>query len=102
MIPRLVVLARLASSEAMASADAAASAGVELLRPLERRVLRWRDDAAADYAEIGARFRRSPGHMQRIETLARHKLATFVPAAKTPAVGSADVSPDSITENPQR
>ena len=68
MIPRLIVLAGLARSER------AASAGVEALRPVERRVLRWRD-AAADYSEIGSRFRRSAGHVQRIETLARYKLA---------------------------
>jgi DNA-directed RNA polymerase specialized sigma24 family protein len=77
MIHRIIVLARLARSEVAASAEAAASAGVEVLRPLERRVLRWRDDVAADYAEIGARFRRSADHVQRIETLARHKLAMF-------------------------
>ena len=40
----------------------------------QHRVLRWRD-AEADYSEIGARFRRSAGHVQRIETLARYKLA---------------------------
>jgi DNA-directed RNA polymerase specialized sigma24 family protein len=77
MIQRIVVLAGVARSEAIASAGAAASAGVDALRPLERRVLRWRDDAAADYAEIGARFRRSAAHVQRVETLARHKLAKF-------------------------
>jgi transcriptional regulator len=44
------------------------------LRPLERRVLRWRD-TGADYADIGVRFRRSAGHISRIESLARHKLA---------------------------
>jgi hypothetical protein len=101
MIPRLVDLARLARSEATASAGAAASAGVEVLRPLERRVLRWRDDAAADYAEIGARFQRSAAHVQRIETLARHKLARFVANATTTVVGTTEVSPDSIIEIPK-
>jgi Sigma-70, region 4 len=98
MIARIVVLARLARSEAVAAAGAAASAGADALRPLERRVLRWRDEAAADYAEIGARFRRSAAHVQRIETLARHKLAKFVADATTPVVGVTEVSPDAITE----
>jgi hypothetical protein len=96
MIARIVVLARLARSEAVAAAGA--SAGVDALRPLERRVLRWRDDAAADYAEIGARFRRSAAHVQRIETLARHKLAKFVADATTQVVAITEVSPNSNTE----
>lgn len=45
-----------------------------VLRPLERRVLRWRD-AGVGYAEIGAKFRRSPGHIRRVEGLARIKQA---------------------------
>lgn len=44
-----------------------------VLRPLERRVLRWRD-GGADYAEIGPRFRRSPGFVRQVEDLARYKL----------------------------
>jgi len=43
------------------------------LRPLERRMLRWRHYGAT-YAEIGARFRRSPAFVARVETLARYKL----------------------------
>ncbi len=43
------------------------------LRPLERRLLRWRHYGAT-YAEIGARFRRSPAFVARVETLARYKL----------------------------
>jgi DNA-binding CsgD family transcriptional regulator len=43
------------------------------LRPLERRMLRWRHHGAT-YAEIGARFRRSPAFVARVETLARYKL----------------------------
>lgn len=46
---------------------------VDVLRPLERRVLRWRS-GGADYAEIAPRFRRSPGFVQRVEDLARYKL----------------------------
>ena len=45
----------------------------DVLRPLERRVLRWRSDGAV-YAEIGPRFRRSPGFVQRVEALAHYKL----------------------------
>ena len=43
------------------------------LRPLERRVLRWREDGA-NYEEIGARFRRSAALIERVEELARYKL----------------------------
>jgi DNA-binding CsgD family transcriptional regulator len=48
--------------------------GAEGLRPLERRVLRWRNDGA-DYNEIGARFGRSAAHVERVERLARYKSA---------------------------
>jgi len=44
------------------------------LRPLERRILRWRDEGASP-AEIGPRFNRSPGFIERVEHLARYKLA---------------------------
>jgi hypothetical protein len=44
------------------------------LRPLERRILAWRD-AGASYAEIAARFRRSPAFVRRVEELARSRLA---------------------------
>src|SRR3954447_3817761 len=46
----------------------------EVLRPLERRVLRWRSDGH-DYEEIGTRFGRSAAHMERVEQLAIYKSA---------------------------
>ena len=45
------------------------------LRPLEQRVLRWRENGS-DYVDIGRRFGRSADHMQRVEALARYKLRT--------------------------
>jgi DNA-binding CsgD family transcriptional regulator len=44
------------------------------LRPIERRVLRWRD-AGADHSEIARRFRRGPAFTQQVEDMARYKLA---------------------------
>ena len=49
-------------------------APVQALRPIERRVLRWRDDGA-DFADLAARFRRGPGFLQQVEQMARYKLA---------------------------
>ena len=46
---------------------------VDRLRPLERRILRWRE-AGADYADLSPRFRRSPEFLQRVEALAGYKL----------------------------
>jgi DNA-binding CsgD family transcriptional regulator len=50
-----------------------AAAREDVLRPVERRVLRWRDEGA-DYHEIGERFRRSGASVKRVEELARYKL----------------------------
>lgn len=45
----------------------------EVLRPLERRVLRWRSRGAS-HPDIARRFRRSPDHIRRVEGLAYYKL----------------------------
>jgi DNA-binding CsgD family transcriptional regulator len=70
MIGRLIAMAELPRPESPGPQPAS------VLRPLERRVLRWRD-AGADHAEIGARFRRSAGHISRVEGFARRKLANL-------------------------
>lgn len=44
-----------------------------VLRPLERRILKWRA-AGSNHAEIGRRFRRSADHVARVEQLAHYKL----------------------------
>ena len=68
MIDRIIGMASLPGR----TAGAVGRTGV--LRPLERRVLRWRD-GGADYTEIGARFGRSAEHVERVERLARYKSA---------------------------
>jgi len=50
------------------------TAAAQTLRPLERRVLRWRETGAAP-DEIGPRFNRSGDFISRVEGLANHKLA---------------------------
>ncbi len=45
----------------------------DVLRPLERRVLRWRA-SGADYEELSPRFRRSPDFLRRVEQLAQYRL----------------------------
>ena len=55
----------------------------ENLRPFERRVLRLADDGMTS-AEIGWRFRRSPGHIDRVLELSRlPRDRTTVPASST-------------------
>ena len=68
MIRRLIAMSDLPRTQR----DAPRS--VEVLRPLERRVLQWRDNGA-HFPELGARFRSSPAHMERVESLARYKLS---------------------------
>jgi DNA-binding CsgD family transcriptional regulator len=46
----------------------------QVLRPLERRVLRLRADGV-NYDDLGSRFRRSPAHVERVERLANVKQA---------------------------
>ena len=55
------------------------------LRPLERRLLRWRHYGAT-YTEIGPRFRRSPAFVARVEAFARYKLED------RPAIGGSGAS----------
>jgi len=45
------------------------------LRPIERSVLRWREQGF-DYADLSGRFRRSPDFLARVEAYARYKLAS--------------------------
>ena len=45
----------------------------DVLRPLERRVLRWRA-AGAGYDDVSPRFRRSPDFIRRVEELAQYRL----------------------------
>lgn len=46
------------------------------LRPIERRVLRWREQGA-NFDELSLRFRRSPELIARIEQYAYYKLANL-------------------------
>lgn len=53
--------------------DAAVDAE-DRLRPLERRILRWRAQGL-DHDELADRFRHSAEHLARVEEYARYKLA---------------------------
>ena len=62
-------------SEASGDAGIDSEAGTtDALRPLERRLLRWREQGVG-HDELGPRFRRSPGFLARVEELAHYKLA---------------------------
>jgi DNA-binding CsgD family transcriptional regulator len=60
----------------LAAVDRPASSTVrdDRLRPLERRVLRWREQGVG-HDELSDRFRRSPGFLSRVEDYAYYKLA---------------------------
>ena len=45
----------------------------DVLRPLERRILRWRA-LGVDYDELSPRFHRSPKFLAQVESLAMYKL----------------------------
>jgi DNA-binding CsgD family transcriptional regulator len=69
MIERMVEMTRVPRSS-----HVSAGQPTHQLRPLERCVLRWRESGAG-WSEIAPRFRRSPGFVRQVETLARYKLA---------------------------
>jgi DNA-binding CsgD family transcriptional regulator len=75
MIRRITAMARLPRS---AAGRVVPNDG---LRPLERRLLRWRHYGAT-YTEIGSRFRRSPDFVARVEAFAHYKLE------ERPAIGN--------------
>lgn len=52
----------------------AAAPGQRALRPLERRILGWREQGTP-HTEIAPRFHRSPDFVERVESLARYKLS---------------------------
>jgi DNA-binding CsgD family transcriptional regulator len=58
----------------MPRSSPATSTRDDVLRPLERRVLRWRHDGA-EPAEIAPRFKRGPAFIEQVERLAEYKLA---------------------------
>jgi DNA-binding CsgD family transcriptional regulator len=45
----------------------------DVLRPLERRVLRWRA-GGAEYEALSPRFRRTPDFLRQVESIAHYKL----------------------------
>ena len=45
----------------------------DVLRPLERRVLRWRA-SGADFDQLSSRFCRTPKFLRQVEALAHYKL----------------------------
>jgi hypothetical protein len=52
--------------------DVEQNVDVTSLRPLERRLLRWRDEGA-DVGELAAKFGRTPEHIERVLALVDYK-----------------------------
>jgi DNA-binding CsgD family transcriptional regulator len=67
------MIRRVAAMAAFPRTVASGPGSPQRLRPLERRILAWRE-RGEPYDEIGTRFRRSPGHVERVEQLAHYKL----------------------------
>ena len=65
-------VARVRFMAALRRGDGASPRG-DILRPLERRVLRWSAQGVSHEA-MAPRFRRSPAFIARVERLAHHKL----------------------------
>lgn len=66
-VRQVITLAQLGRSSGAALPDGG-------LRPIERRVLRWRDEGVG-FDELASRFRRGPAFLEQVEQLARYKLA---------------------------
>ncbi len=66
-------VARVRALAALHPSDGVPTRG-DVLRPLERRVLRWRGEGVS-YDDLAPRFRRSPGFLERVERLARYRLS---------------------------
>jgi DNA-binding CsgD family transcriptional regulator len=62
------------AGDATATGSIGETDAVSRLRPLERRLLRWRAQGL-DHDELADRFRRSPEHLARVEEYAHYKLA---------------------------
>jgi DNA-binding CsgD family transcriptional regulator len=71
----VALVRRLASIERRDVGGTGAGAPAHGLRPLERRLLRWREHGISP-EELGDRFRRSPEFLARVEGYANLKLAT--------------------------
>ena len=58
----------------MSDRSVASDRSADRLRPLERRLLRWRR-AGVGHEDLSGRFRRSPEFLARVEEYANYKLA---------------------------
>lgn len=73
-VRKLAELDRSAGDPSAAAAQHATATGGRL-RPIERRLLRWREQGVG-HDELSRRFRRSPEFLARVERYARYKLAS--------------------------